>query len=65
MPYALLTDPGAPGHIYAGLSNGDIWHSGDYGERWEQLPLSLGRIERPLSCSERQRPGTRTSGTKQ
>jgi hypothetical protein len=48
MPYALLTERGAPGQIYAGLSNGDIWQSADYGEQWAQLPLSLGRIERSL-----------------
>jgi len=48
MPYALLTEPGAPGHIYAGLSNGDIWHSADYGEHWGQMPVSLGRIQRSL-----------------
>jgi photosystem II stability/assembly factor-like uncharacterized protein len=48
MPYALLTERGAPGQLYAGLSNGDIWQSFDYGEQWAQLPLSLGRIERSL-----------------
>jgi hypothetical protein len=48
MPYALLTERGAPGLIYAGLSNGDIWQSADYGEQWTQLPVSLGRIERTL-----------------
>jgi hypothetical protein len=48
MPYALLTEGGAPGLIYAGLSNGDIWHSADYGEQWAQLPFNLGRIERSL-----------------
>jgi hypothetical protein len=48
MPYALLTERGAPGQIYAGLSNGAIWRSADYGDQWEQLPLSLGRIERSL-----------------
>lgn len=48
MPYALLTVPGAPGHIYAGLGNGDIWHSGDYGERWEKMPVCLGRIQHSL-----------------
>jgi len=48
MPYGLLTDPRAPGHIYAGLSNGNIWHSEDYGERWTQMPANLGRIERSL-----------------
>lgn len=48
MPYALLTEPGAPGRLYAGLSNGAIWASGDYGDHWERLPLSLGRIQRAL-----------------
>lgn len=44
MPYALLTDPGALGHVYAGLSNGDVWHTADYGDHWRQLPLNLGNI---------------------
>ena len=48
MPYALLIERGAPGQIYAGLSNGDIWQSADYGEQWAQLPVNLGRIERSL-----------------
>jgi photosystem II stability/assembly factor-like uncharacterized protein len=48
MPYALLTDPEAPGHVYAGLSNGEVWHSTDYGESWRQLPFNLGRIHRDL-----------------
>jgi hypothetical protein len=44
MPYALLTDRTATGHLYAGLSNGDIWVSQDYGNHWEKLPLNLGSI---------------------
>lgn len=48
MPYALLTDPSAPGHIYAGLSNGEVWHGTDYGDTWHQLPLHLGSIARVL-----------------
>ena len=35
MAYALLTDPGAPGHLYTGLSSGDVWHSANYGDSWE------------------------------
>jgi hypothetical protein len=31
MPYALLTDPTTPGHVYAGLGNGDVWHSSTQG----------------------------------
>jgi photosystem II stability/assembly factor-like uncharacterized protein len=48
MPYALLTDSSAPGHVYAGLSNGEVWHSTDLGDTWHQLPLSLGSIQRTL-----------------
>ena len=48
MPYASLTDYRAPGHLYAGLSNGEVWHSADYGESWQQLPLSLKAIDRSL-----------------
>jgi hypothetical protein len=48
MAYALLTDPHAPGHLYAGMSNGEIWHTADYGDIWHQLPLNLGGIHRTL-----------------
>lgn len=48
MPYALLTDGEAPGHIYAGLRNGEVWHSADHGDSWRRLPFSLGHIERSL-----------------
>ncbi len=48
MPYALLTDPIAPGHIYTGLSNGEVWHSTDHGDSWHQLPLNLGSIHYTL-----------------
>jgi hypothetical protein len=48
MAYALLTDPEAPGHLYAGLSSGDVWHTPDYGENWQQLPFNLGSIHHSL-----------------
>ena len=48
MPYALLTDPEAPGDVYAGLSNGEVWHSADYGESWGRLPVNLRAINRDL-----------------
>ena len=48
MAYALLTDPESPGHLYAGLSNGDVWHTADYGNSWQQLPFNLGRISRSM-----------------
>lgn len=44
MPYALLTDRNAPGHVYTGLSNGDIWHSADCGDHWQKLPVNLGSV---------------------
>jgi hypothetical protein len=48
MPYALVTDATAPGHLYAGLSSGEVWHTTDHGESWRQLPLHLGSIQRTL-----------------
>ncbi len=44
MPYALLPDRDAPGYLYAGLSNGDVWHTADCGDHWQQLPFNLGAI---------------------
>jgi photosystem II stability/assembly factor-like uncharacterized protein len=44
MAYTLVTDSEAPGHLYAGLSNGDVWHTADYGDHWQQLPFNLGNI---------------------
>jgi len=41
MPYALVTDPGRPGAVTAGLANGDVWRSTDLGETWSQLPVAL------------------------
>jgi hypothetical protein len=48
VPYALLTDPGAPGQVYAGLANGEVWHSTTHGDTWRRLNVSLGRIHRTL-----------------
>ena len=48
MPYALITDPRAPGALYAGLSGGEIWYSGDRGESWQPLPVAMGAIRRAL-----------------
>jgi photosystem II stability/assembly factor-like uncharacterized protein len=52
MAYALRTDPAEPGHLYAGLSNGDVWHTVDCGDTWQQLPLNLGRIARTVIMLE-------------
>lgn len=48
MPYALITDPRAPGTLYAGLSNGDVWLGREHGNTWQQLPVNLGGIHRAL-----------------
>jgi len=48
MAYALLTDPSAPGQLYAGMSNGEIWQSTDYGDNWQKLPVNMGGIHRSL-----------------
>lgn len=48
MAYALITDSQAPGHLYAGLANGDVWQSKDYGDTWMQLPFNLGGIQRQM-----------------
>jgi photosystem II stability/assembly factor-like uncharacterized protein len=45
MPYALQTDASAPGHLYAGLINGDVWFTPDYGDSWRQLPFNLGPLK--------------------
>jgi photosystem II stability/assembly factor-like uncharacterized protein len=43
-PTALSTIPGQPGHLYAGLYNGDIWHSADHGDNWTQMPFTFEGI---------------------
>lgn len=48
MPYTLFCDPEAPGDMYAGLRNGDVWFSADYGDTWDQLPLNLGAIDHTM-----------------
>jgi len=43
-PTALVTLPNAPGYLYAGLTNGDVWHTTDYGDTWEKVPFNLKGI---------------------
>jgi hypothetical protein len=43
-PTALATIPGTPGHLYAGLYNGDVWHTANYGVSWTKMPFNLGGI---------------------
>jgi len=42
MPRALVTLPGAPGHLYVGTTYGDVWRTTDYGDSWQRLPFDLG-----------------------
>jgi hypothetical protein len=48
MAYALTPDPNLTGHLYAGLANGDVWHTADYGDSWSKLPFNLGGIHRSM-----------------
>jgi hypothetical protein len=48
MPYSLLADPAAPGHVYAGLGNGDVWHTMDHGDTWQRLPFNVGGVQHSL-----------------
>jgi hypothetical protein len=48
MAYALITDSDAPGHLYAGLANGDVWHTQNYGDSWKKLPFNLGGIHHTM-----------------
>ena len=48
MAYALKTDPQEGGHLYAGLSSGDVWFTSDYGDSWQQIEVNLGGIHRDM-----------------
>ena len=41
MPVVLTAHPEAAGHLYAGVTSGDVWHSEDYGDTWQKLPFNL------------------------
>jgi photosystem II stability/assembly factor-like uncharacterized protein len=44
MPVTLVTIPGETGHLYVGTTHGQVWHTSDYGDTWQQLPLNLESI---------------------
>jgi hypothetical protein len=48
MPIALVTHPEISGQLYAGLTNGQVWHSEDYGDHWQQLPVKFSRVYRTM-----------------
>jgi photosystem II stability/assembly factor-like uncharacterized protein len=37
MPYALVT---APGRLFAGLADGQLWESADHGDTWRHCPIA-------------------------
>jgi photosystem II stability/assembly factor-like uncharacterized protein len=39
---ALAADPAAPGQLYLSTMDGAVWHSPDYGDSWQRLPVNLG-----------------------
>jgi hypothetical protein len=48
MAYALVPDPDESGQLYTGLSNGEVWHTTDYGDHWLRLPFNLGDTLRTM-----------------
>jgi hypothetical protein len=56
MANALATDPKSSGHLYAGLANGDVWQTADYGDSWQKLPFNLGAVYKLLLLPEK--PGS-------
>jgi photosystem II stability/assembly factor-like uncharacterized protein len=52
MPIVLLTHPSKSGLLYAGLTNGEVWHSNDYGDTWDKLSFNFTGIWRSLIVLE-------------
>jgi photosystem II stability/assembly factor-like uncharacterized protein len=52
MPIVLHTHPSRSGLLYAGLTNGEVWQSNDYGDTWEKLPFKFSSIWRSLVVLE-------------
>jgi hypothetical protein len=48
MANELVTIPKEPGVLYAGMANGDIWYTLNYGDQWEKLPFNLGRVHHSM-----------------
>jgi photosystem II stability/assembly factor-like uncharacterized protein len=48
MPIALETNPEMPGHLYAGTTQGQVWHSADYGDTWQKLPFEFSEAWRSM-----------------
>jgi hypothetical protein len=52
MPITLLTHPSTSGVLHAGLTNGEVWHTIDYGDNWQQLPFKFSGIWRSMIVME-------------
>ncbi|MDF1520743.1 MAG: hypothetical protein RQ728_08350 [Brevefilum sp.] len=48
MAFDLAVVPGKTGQLYAGLANGQIWQTDDYGENWDHLPIDFGGIHHSM-----------------
>ncbi len=44
MAYGMAITPRLPGHVFAGLGNGEVWHSEDHGDHWVKLPVDMGGV---------------------
>ena len=48
MPISLVTHPEISGQLFAGLTNGQVWFSEDYGDHWQQLPVKFSQVYRTM-----------------
>ena len=48
MPYALVSHPGRPGYLLAGLADGELWETNDGGDSWTRHPVRFDGIHRSL-----------------
>ena len=53
----LASNPIVPGQLYLASTHGAVWHSADYGDTWQQLPLNLGDIWFRLIVKNERPPG--------
>jgi photosystem II stability/assembly factor-like uncharacterized protein len=40
----LAAHPSSPGELYLASAHGDVWHTTNCGDTWQQLPLNLGPV---------------------
>ena len=44
LPVSLVSDRQQAGHLYAGLSSGEVWFTEDHGDQWQRLEVDLRGI---------------------